>query len=98
MTYMLVRNKVGDFDVWKKVFDEGHDAAREAGLDLVHLWRSTENPNEVFFLLSVSDIDRARAFTADPALCALATNPTPGTSRYRIPSCPGAVVSTRKNL
>ncbi len=70
MTYMLVRNKVRDFDVWKKVFDEGTGTASEAGLGLVHLWRSIEDPNEVFFLLSVSDMDRARAFTADPAAAA----------------------------
>ena len=67
MAYMLVRNKVRDFDVWKEFFDSGQDDARAAGLGVVHLWRSTEDPNEVFFLLSVSDMDRARAFTADPA-------------------------------
>ena len=70
MAYMLVRNKVRDFDVWKKVFDEGAETASEAGLGLVHLWRSMEDPNEVFFLLSVSDVERARAFTGDPASAA----------------------------
>ena len=57
MTYMLVRN-------------DQPGAARDAGLEVVHLWRSVEDPNEVFFLLSVSDIARARAFTADPASAA----------------------------
>ncbi len=71
MTYMLVRNKVRDFDVWKEVFDDQQRTVRDTGLDLVHLWRSTEDPNEVFFLLSVSDMDRARAFTADPASAAV---------------------------
>ena len=70
MTYMLVRNKVRDFDVWKKVFDEGRGTAGDGGLGLVHLWRSIEDPNEVFFLLSVADMDRAKAFTADPAAAA----------------------------
>ncbi len=60
MAYMLVRNKVRDFDVWKEVFDSELPAVREAGLGLVNLWRSTEN----------SDVDRARAFTADPASAA----------------------------
>ena len=67
---MLVRNKVRDFDVWKKVFDEGTGTAGEVGLGLVHLWRSMEDPNEVFFLLSVSDMEKARAFTSDPAAAA----------------------------
>ena len=70
MAYMLVRNKVRDFDVWKEVFDGELGAARDAGLGLVNLWRSTEDPNEVFFLLSISDMDRARAFTTDPAAAA----------------------------
>jgi len=70
MAYMLVRNKVRDFEVWKEVFDGQTGAAREAGLEVVHLWRSMEDPNEVFFLLSVSDMNRARAFTADPASAA----------------------------
>ena len=67
MAYMLVRNKVRDFDVWKQVFDEGLSDTHEAGLGLVHLWRSIEDPNEVFFLLSISDMARARAFTESPA-------------------------------
>ena len=70
MAYMLVRNKVRDFEVWKRVFDDELDRASEAGLGVVRMWRSMADPNEVFFLLSISDIDRARAFTADPASAA----------------------------
>jgi hypothetical protein len=70
MAYMLVRNKVRDFDTWKSVFDGELAAARDAGLGLVHLWRSMDDPNDVFFLLSISDMERARAFTADPASAA----------------------------
>lgn len=66
MTYMLVRNKVRDFDVWKEVLDTQQGPGQEAGLELVHLWRSIDDPNEVFFLLSISDMDRAKAYTADP--------------------------------
>ena len=67
MAFMLVRNKVRDYDTWRTVFDAQLDAARDAGLDVVQVWRSLEDPGEVFFLLSVKDMDRARAFTADPA-------------------------------
>ena len=67
MAYMLVRNKVRDFNVWKEVFDGEQGAARDTGLRVVHLWRSMDDPTEVFFLLSISDMDKARAFTADPA-------------------------------
>ena len=70
MVSMLVRNKVRDFDAWRRVFDGELDAVRDAGLGVVHLWRSMDDPNEVFFLLSISDMARARAFTADPASAA----------------------------
>lgn len=70
MAYMLVRNKVRDFDVWKSVFDAELHRARAAGLEVVKVWRSMEDPGEVFFLLSISDMERARAFTADPASAA----------------------------
>ena len=71
MAYMLVRNKVLDFDAWKLVFDEESDAAHESGLNLVRLWRSMDDPGEVFFLLSISDMDKAKAFVADPASAAV---------------------------
>ena len=70
MAYMLVRNKVRDFGVWKKVFDDELGRARDAGLGLVQRWRSMDDPNEVFFLLSISDMERAKAFTQDPASAA----------------------------
>ena len=70
MIHMLVRNQVRDFAVWKRVFDEDRDRLDEAGLALVHLGRSIEDPNEVFFLLAVEDVERARAFTASPASAA----------------------------
>lgn len=70
MPYMLVRNKVRDFDAWKAVFDSELGRAVEAGLEVARMWRSTEDPNDVFFLLSISDMVRARAFTEDPASAA----------------------------
>jgi len=66
MLVMLVRNRVEDYSRWKSVFDSQDSAAREAGLYLTDLWRDMEDPNNVFFVLRVSDLDKARAFLADP--------------------------------
>jgi hypothetical protein len=63
---MLCRNRVVDFGRWKRVFDSHADAAREAGLTLVNLWRGLEDQNDVFFLLEVSDLEKARAFVTSP--------------------------------
>ena len=64
--YMLCRNRVHDYAKWKAVFDANAPAGREAGLETVNVWRDIENPNNVFFLLKVADIDQARAFLAHP--------------------------------
>ncbi|HJN49194.1 MAG: hypothetical protein QGI68_20335 [Pseudomonadales bacterium] len=66
MLTMLVRNRVEDYSRWKSVFDSEDPRAKEAGLHLTDLWRDTEDPHNVFFLLRVSDQAKARAFLADP--------------------------------
>lgn len=66
MTYMLVRNRVDDFDRWKRIFDAQTGRAVQAGLKLLHLWTSIDDRNNAFFLLEVADIDRAKAFLAAP--------------------------------
>lgn len=66
MTYMLSRNRVEDFDRWKRVFDAHAEAHRAAGLRLVHLWKTVSDPNDFFFLMAVEDIARAQAFIDAP--------------------------------
>ena len=67
MTYMLCRNRVADFDRWHAVFTSHRTAHREAGLELVKLWRAVEEPNHVFFMFAVASVDQAREFIHDPA-------------------------------
>ena len=66
MTYMLCRNRVADFPRWRAVFASHEAAHRKAGLQLVNLWRSVEEPNNIFFLFEVASIDMAREFINDP--------------------------------
>lgn len=66
MTYMLCRNRVADFSRWHAVFASHQAAHRDAGLRLVNLWRSVEEPNNIFFLFEVASMDKAREFIADP--------------------------------
>jgi hypothetical protein len=65
MTYMLCRNRVADFSRWKAVFASHAAAHQEAGLRLVHLWRSAEDANNVFFLFEVASLAEAKAFISD---------------------------------
>ena len=66
MTHMLCRNKVADFAKWKRGFDSHAAAHRTAGLKLVHLWRDVDDPNNVFFLVEVGSMRKARAFISTP--------------------------------
>lgn len=66
MKYLLCRNKVADFDQWKIVFDSHAAAQRESGLHVQRLWRGLDDPNEVFMLFEVTDLDKARAFITSP--------------------------------
>ena len=66
MIYMLCRNRVADFDSWYKIFSSPTSALKESGLQLVNLWRSVEDPNNVFFIFRVESIEKAKAFVSTP--------------------------------
>jgi hypothetical protein len=66
MTYMLCRNRVADFSRWKAVFASHAAAHQDAGLRLMHIWRSVEDPNNVFFLFEVASMEKAQAFISSP--------------------------------
>lgn len=66
MRYMLCRNRVKQFEQWYEVFVSHAATQREAGLQLIHMWRDVQEPNNVFFLFSVESIDRARDFINHP--------------------------------
>ena len=63
---MIVRNRVKDFEKWKAVFDEESDSSEAYGLKLENLWRSIDDPNEVFFILSVESVEKAHEFVSLP--------------------------------
>jgi hypothetical protein len=66
MDYLLCRNRVRDFAIWKNVFDSHAAGHRAAGLKLVNLWRAIDEVNNVFFLFEVSSAEDARAFISTP--------------------------------
>jgi hypothetical protein len=66
MILMICHNRVADFGRWKAIFDSHTAAHRQAGLRLVHLGRSLEDANDVFFTFEVADLEKARAFVTAP--------------------------------
>jgi len=66
MLYMLVRNKVADYEKWKQIFDSQAEANRAEGLTPAHFWRDAEDRNTVWFVLKVADIERAKQYINAP--------------------------------
>jgi hypothetical protein len=66
MNLMLCRNRVENYARWKLIFDSHAAAQREAGFRLLHLGREIDDPENVFFLFEVTDLERARAFIESP--------------------------------
>lgn len=63
---LLVRNKVRNFDNWKRVAEADSERGRAAGLTLRDIWRSVDDPDEVFFIFDVEDRERAETFMHTP--------------------------------
>jgi heme-degrading monooxygenase HmoA len=62
MPYLLVRQKVTDYEKWKRVFD-AHSLTRQAnGSRGGQLFRNASNPNELVVLLEWHGLEKARQF------------------------------------
>ena len=63
MPYLLVRQKVLDYEQWKSAFD-AHSVIRQAnGSRGGQVFRNASDPNELFVLLEWDVLERARQFT-----------------------------------
>jgi len=68
MPYFLVRQKVKDYAKWKQVFDENGPVRKTAGSKGGYVYRNSDDPNEVFVLLEVSDLQKGREFAKSEEL------------------------------
>ena len=62
MDYLMVRHKVADFDQWKTFFDSHKEVQLEYGLHFHMLHRNIDDPDELFIIFEIADLDRAREF------------------------------------
>ena len=62
MPYLLIHHKVEDYATWKPAFDEHGTARRDAGSEGGYLFRSADDPNDLFIVLEMDDLDKAREF------------------------------------
>ena len=62
MPFVLVTQKVVDFDGWKSNFDSQLHARRKSGLIDLHILRDDSDPNTVILLFGTTDLDKVREF------------------------------------
>jgi hypothetical protein len=60
MPAILTRVVVGDYDAWKPMFDQDVPGARRSALGH-RLFRSTDNPGEVFVQVEFESLEEAEA-------------------------------------
>jgi hypothetical protein len=66
--YFLIRQKVNDYAKWKQVFDEHASVRASASSKGGYVYRSSDNPNEVFVLLEAGDLKKGREFAGSEDL------------------------------
>lgn len=70
-----VSHKVKDFDAWLKVYDtEGTETRTSNGLIERAISRNMDDPNMIYVTFAVSDMAKAKARLADPALKKIMTD------------------------
>lgn len=63
-----ITHTVKDYAVWKPVFDAGATTRKADGMEDIVVGRGLEKNNNLLVVLKVSDVQKAKAFTADPGL------------------------------
>jgi len=68
MSYVLIRHKVADFSIWKKVYDAHLPLRQNAGLKEDQRFRGANGSNEVVILFSTENLERAKEFAGSEEL------------------------------
>ena len=63
MSYLLIKQNVGEFNKWKSFYDKHSNIRRESGSQGARVFRNANNPNEALLLFEWNNIENARKFT-----------------------------------
>lgn len=66
--FVEINHTVKDFTKWKVAFDNDSTARKASGLEFIVIGRGAEKPNNLCIALTATDVQKAKAFTADPRL------------------------------
>lgn len=62
MVYVLGILKVENYETWKTFFDKRSDTREESGAKEAHLFRNSDDPNEVLILFDWDKIENAQEY------------------------------------
>lgn len=62
MAIVLVHLKIKDYASWKNGFDAAAESRKAGGLTNTQIFRSTDDPNEVFVQSDIDDVAKAKQF------------------------------------
>jgi quinol monooxygenase YgiN len=65
---MEINHTVKDFAKWKPAFDADSTARKASGLENLALGKELDNPSSLNVALKMADVQKAKAFAADPRL------------------------------
>lgn len=68
MVHVLFHIKVEDYNKWKPLFDEHATARSQSGSKGGKVFRSANNPNEIFILLEWDNLENAKKFSQSDKL------------------------------
>jgi hypothetical protein len=65
---MVITHTVKDYASWRPLFDADSTARNAAGLELLTVGKSTDNPNHVTIVFKMRSVQEAQKFAGDPRL------------------------------
>ena len=68
MGMLVIRHKVKDYSTWRPAFDRHASAQRSAGLRDPHVFRSSDDQNEVVIFFRTTETAKAKDFIASTNL------------------------------
>jgi quinol monooxygenase YgiN len=68
MATMLVKMKVGEYNQWKRAFDELDQARRAHGWISYDILRDDSDPNSITVISKMKDIEQGKAYGRSPEL------------------------------
>lgn len=68
MSHLLIHHQVEDYNKWKPFFDDNAGDRAEHGSMGGSVFRSVDNPNDLFILLEIKSVENAKKFTQSDSL------------------------------